>query len=161
MSMRFGRGIRPWRWFQGFGPVVVLLGLACAGGGAQTRTPSPSDEALSLDRQVVFDIDITAGKVGVEPPVFLQRLGGGVDFVAKGLADGYTLEIDFKTQEGARGPFARAEGAPARGRYTLNGKTSSLPSGRSEKAGVWKYEVVLRDAHGDDVYAVDPMGVFR
>jgi hypothetical protein len=161
MSMRFRREMRHGMWFRGLLSGIVLLGLACDGGVAQTKTPPPSNEPLALDRQVVFHVDTAAGKVEVEPLVFLQRLGGGVDFVATGLADGYVLEIDFKTQEGTRGPFARAEGASIRGRYSLSKTAPSLPSGRSDKAGAWKYEVVLRNPHGDDVFAVDPMGVFR
>jgi hypothetical protein len=101
--------------------------------------------------------------VKVDPQVFLQRLGGGVDFVAKGLTEGYTLEIDFKVEGGIRGPFSKGEAALARGRYTLSAKTPTVASGRSDVSspGVWKYEVVLRDAKGDDLVAIDPMGVLK
>lgn len=105
MLKRFGHERRP-----ALGPralaAIVVLGLACGPGGAQTPTPR-AGEPLALDQQVVFEVNLSAGKVGVQPEVFLQRLGGGVDFVAKGLAEGYTLEIDFKTQGGVRGPFAK------------------------------------------------------
>ena len=138
---------------------IVVLGLACGPGRAQTP-PRLAGEPLPLDGQVVFKVDVKANTVGVEPMVFLQRLGGGVDFMALGLVEGYTLEIDFKTQGGARGPFSRGA-TLARGRYTLNAKTPSLPSGAADRSGAWKYEVVLRDARGDDVVAIDPMGVLK
>lgn len=122
-------------------------------------TPTTSG-SFPLDAQVVFDVDVAARTVSVEPMVFLQRLGGGVDFVAHGLVGGYTLEIDFKTQDGARGPFSRGA-ALARGRYTLDTRTPSLSSGASDRKGFWKYEVVLRDERGDDVVAIDPGGVLK
>jgi hypothetical protein len=141
---------------------IVVLGLACHGSDAQSPGPSAGDP-LPLDRQVTFEVDANARKVHVEPAVFLQRTGGGVTFLAKGLPEGYTLEIDFKTEGGTRGPFPKGPGALARGRYTLSAKAPSLPSGSSEAtaAGVWKYEVVLRDAKGDDLVAIDPMGVLK
>jgi hypothetical protein len=161
MLKRFGLERRRALAVRGLAAIVVL-GLACSRSGAQSPA-SPAGEALSLDLQVTFEVDVGARKVRVEPEVFLQRLGGGVTFVAKGLAEGYTLEIDFKAQGGARGPFAKGQGSLARGRYTLSAKTPSLPSGRSDSAapGVWKYEVVLRDAKGDDLVAIDPMGVLK
>lgn len=158
MLKRFGHERR-----RALGPrglvAIVVLGLACGPGGAQTPPPG-AGEPLPLDRQVVFEVDVKAKTVRVGPMVFLQRVGGGVDFVAQGLVEGYTLEIDFKTQGGVRGPFAKGA-TLARGRYTLNAKTPSLPSGGSDRPGVWKYEVVLRDAKGDDVEAIDPMGVLK
>jgi hypothetical protein len=156
MLERIGRERRRASSLRGLGAIVVL-GLACERGGAQTPK-APSYEPLPLDRQVVLTVDVRAKMVSAEPKVFLQRLGGGVDFVAKGLSEGYTLEIDFKTQDGTRGPFS---GGTPRGRYTLSAKAPSGPSGASDRDGYWKYEVVLRDASGKDVAAIDPGGVFK
>jgi hypothetical protein len=138
---------------------IVFLGLACGPGGAQTPK-APITDPLPLDRQVVFEVDVKAKTVSVEPKVFLQRLGGGVDFVARGLSEGYTLEIDFKTDYGTKGPFSRGA-TGARGRYTLSASKPTVPSGASDHTGYWKYEVVLRDAKGDDLVAIDPGGVFK
>lgn len=118
-----------------------------------------TNDPLPLDLRVTFKVDVRAKTVGVEPMVFLQRLGGGVEFVAEGLLDDYTLELDFKTQHGTRGPFKK--GAGPRGRYTLTASRPSVPSESADQTGVWKYEVVLRDRDSNDVVAIDPMGVLK
>jgi len=142
----------------GLGAVFALV-LGCPG-SAQT----PAAESIAVDKQVTITFD---GKdLVADPEVFVARIDGpGVDFVVQGLPAGYKLEIDFKSQK-VKGPFLRTSGV--RGRYEAvgSGKDVRLPSGKVDASNVkrssyWKYEIVVRDAEGNDRVALDPGGVLR
>ena len=95
--------------------------------------------------------------------------GPGVTFKAENLPSGYSLEIDFRSQGGFKGPFlqtANTTSRPVRGRYLLNSRQLAIESGKVDlehfpAPSVWKYEVVLRGADNQDLVATDPMGVLK
>jgi hypothetical protein len=157
------------RWLRSWRGVLEVLGLSAIfalvlGCPGSAEIPSNS-ETVPIDKQVTFAFD---GKgLVVEPAVFLAKVGGpGVEFRAKGLPEGYTLEIDFTSQANTKGPFVKSESV--RGRYEIlgRGNEASLQSGKVDtqrvKAGTyWKYEVVVRDREKNDLVAIDPGGVFK
>ena len=80
---------------------------------------------------------------------------------------GHSIEIEFATTNGLKGPFPKGAGAkdnPAPGRYsdkvTGGTKISTLPS-RQPTDTFWKYTVTLRDASDNDVTTLDPIVIFK
>jgi hypothetical protein len=67
------------------------------------------------------------------------------------------VEFDFRVHEGRKGPFVRPGGG-ATGRYKGDSE-SEVRAGAVANAprDAWKYDVVVRDASGNDVAGIDPM----
>jgi hypothetical protein len=138
-------------------PVGFVLAIACKPADADK---TPYGTSIPTDTKVT--ITVAGRQLSIAPQIFLMRPGDTIDFVAEGLASGATLEMDFKVERGFKGPFGRDPKAiDPRGRYSFSEKVTRF-SATYEKAlgeGVWKYEVVLRDNLGNDLAAIDPMGV--
>jgi hypothetical protein len=148
--------------------VLVLAFVLALVVSASAQTPAAPVATVPVDRKVT--ITFTGAELVVEPEVFVAQLGGpGVEFEIKGLSQGQTVEIDFRPQGKARGPFARQTGR-VRGRHqatgTGKGVLVSVSSGPVDTAVVrkpsyWKYDVVVRDQNGNDLAVIDPGGVLK
>jgi hypothetical protein len=121
---------------------------------------------VSTDTEVVVTAMLNSGMYALKvlPDQALVKNGDSLDwkFVLPSKTSGYTIEVDFGVYDNTKGPFPRLSGLPHnpnRGRY-IGGDSTTFPptitTQRSDHAGYWKYHVVLRDDHGDDVVALDP-----
>jgi hypothetical protein len=135
--------------------VVVGIVLACNKVGAQKGPYEP----VAVDRTVAIRVDNM--RLSAVPMVALMRDGGAIEWTATGLAKGQTLELEFTVGfKNLRGPFARLAAGGTRGRYTLTYEKPKVSSGlyqRDAGYATWKYEIVLRDANGNDLAAIDPV----
>lgn len=137
--------------------VVVLGTAACV--WAQTKPPVRAGGITSfpVDTTVTFDVRTRT----IKPTIALIPPGAALDLRVVGLVDGQTLEIDFRAQNGQKGPFAKTE-SNVRGRYFFKAD-GTLSTGPEDALRVeaWKFDVILRDRLEADVWAIDPMIVVK
>jgi hypothetical protein len=127
----------------------VLYAAACNG-----QTP-PAGTAIPTDAKAT--VSFVNGKPSVEPVVaIVSSKAPEFQWVVGKLPDGYTVEIDFRVHDGAKGPFKAKKSST--GRYT-GGTDAKIPAGEVVNKGRngWKYDLVIRDADGNDQGAIDPM----
>jgi hypothetical protein len=144
--------------------------LVCGGSGA-AQSPSPDTKPsyadggpIPQDKEVTVAVDGTS--IRVKSNDALIHVGRPIRWVARGLRDGATLEIDFevyyshhKSEHYVKGPFPRREKYPPnpyRGRFVLDEKNTAVDSADADEPGYFKYHVVLRDRGGRDLAALDP-----
>jgi hypothetical protein len=137
---------------------VVGVGLLGAALVACAQTPSKDARiSVAVDAKADVAFDAATKTITVTPRVAV--LGKGTEFrwVVGRLPAGYTVEFDFRVHEGRKGPFVRP-GSGATGRYKGESE-SEVRAGAVANAprDAWKYDVVVRDASGNDVAGIDPM----
>ena len=128
--------------------VGLLYAAACNG-----QTPPPATIPMDAKATVSF----ANGTPSVEPAVaIVSSKGGEFQWVVGTLPDGYTVEIDFRVHDGAKGPFKAKKSST--GRYT-GGSGAKIGAGEvvNKNRNGWKYDLVIRDADGNDKGAIDPM----
>ena len=130
--------------------VGLLYAAACNG-----QTPPPGTTTIPLDAKAT--VSFANGKPSVEPAVaIVSSKSAEFEWVVGDLPAGYTIEIDFRVHEGAKGPFKAKKSST--GRYT-GGAGAKISAGQVVNKGRngWKYDLIIRDADGNDKGAIDPM----
>jgi hypothetical protein len=128
--------------------VGLLYAAACNG-----QTPPPATIPFDAKATVSF----AGGKPSVEPAVaIVSSKAGEFQWAVGDLPAGYAVEIDFRVHDGAKGPFKAKKSST--GRYTGRagekiGAGEVVNKGRNG----WKYDLIIRDADGNDQGAIDPM----
>lgn len=136
--------------------ILVLGGVTVCGQSQSKRAEQKTVSAtILIDRQATVTYE--GGKLSVVPFIAVIEKATEFSWSLSSLPDGYTVEIDFRVQGDRKGPFVRPSGGQT-GRYVGKGG-QVIEAGRVEvqKRDVHKYDVIVRDATGKDVAAVDPM----
>jgi hypothetical protein len=137
---------------------IVSL-VACMPLHAQKAPEDP----IPTTKEVLVTVE---GKriLSVRPQIAFLRPGGSVVVAVRGLTANYSLEIDFNvggySAPDVKGPFLRTGQEEPRGRVTLkpgNERVALRYDEALKTTASWKYEIVLRDERGEDVFGWDPM----
>ena len=113
---------------------------------------------MSLEYDTLIEVRVGKDRITSVKPAVAIVTRQGVTWDVVGLSARYAVEIDFRVQGTKKGPFGAAR---PRGRY-LARKDGPIRSHESDqKGGVWKYDVILRNADGVDVHAIDPSIIIR
>jgi hypothetical protein len=135
---------------------------------ASAQTPTPDAQPtggdksdIPQDRTVVITVAREKGpdgkeyeKLSAKPRFAIIRKGRPLTFKVDGLRQGMHIEIDFEVYEATKGPFPPTKDS-FRGRYLLDNRKPEVTTDNSNKAGYFKYHVVLREGTRD-VFALDP-----
>jgi hypothetical protein len=137
--------------------VVVVAVAACSWAQSKQARDAATPTSYPVDTEVTFDVSAQT----VRPSIALLPTGASLQLKVTGLAEGQSLEINFRAQGGKVGPFAKTS-ANVRGRYVFT-NSNPLPSGPVDVTGdaVWKFDVILRDKGQADVWAIDPVIVVK
>jgi hypothetical protein len=143
----------------GFLTAGIVVLVACMPLHAQ-RAP---EDPIPVTKEVVITVE-SRRVTAVKPQIAFVRPGGTLVFLVRGLSGSSTLEVDFHvggySAPAVKGPFVRYSEQEPKGRVTfkLGNERVALRYDEALKiTAAWKYEIVLRDEKGDDVFGVDPM----
>lgn len=143
------------RWI----PVVILAlcSPVCAQDKPVKGGPAGGGTTIQTDREVT--LSVKGGAIDVKPRDALVKLGDSLDLRVVELPGGAELEIDFLSAYNRVGPFPWQKGNnttnPKRGRYVLGGANTTHTTTKSDAAGYFKYQVIVRMPNGDEL-SIDP-----